>query len=77
MNGSTAAHFAVVQIAAIQLACDHAAFETGVRDNVKHVVRARHVQRAFHDHDVFECGVHGPAGDDAAAEVRPNIGILD
>ena len=77
MDGATAAHLAVVQVTTIQLTCDHATFEAGVRNDVEHVVRARHVQRAFHDHDVFECGVHGPAGDDAAAEVRPDIGILD
>ena len=77
MDGSTAAYLAVVQITTIQLTCNHAAFKASVRDDVEHVVRARNVQRAFHDHDVFERGVHGLAGDDAATEVSPNIGILD
>ena len=61
MDGSTTAHLAVVQVTTIQLTCNHAAFEAGVRNDVEHVVRARHVQRAFHDWgDVFwKSSVHG------------------
>ncbi|PWM80778.1 MAG: hypothetical protein DBY41_05215, partial [Clostridium sp.] len=35
------------------------------------------MQGALHDHDVFEVGVDGPAHDNAAAEVSPDVGILD
>lgn len=35
------------------------------------------MQRALHDHNVFEARVDGPAHDNAAAEVSPNVGILD
>ena len=35
------------------------------------------MQGALHDHDVFEAGVDGLAHDDAAAEVRPDVGVLD
>ena len=35
------------------------------------------MQGALHDHDVFEVGVDRPAHDNAAAEVSPNVGILD
>lgn len=35
------------------------------------------MQGALHDHNVFEVGVDRPAHDNAAAEVSPNVGILD
>ena len=35
------------------------------------------MQGALHDHNVFEVGVDRPARDNAAAEVRPDVGVLD
>ena len=35
------------------------------------------MQRALHDHNVFETRIDGLAHDNATAEVRPHVGVLD
>ena len=35
------------------------------------------MQRALHDHNVFEARIDGLAHDNATAEVRPHVGVLD
>ena len=77
VNGAATTDLAVVEGATVELAGNQASLKARISNHIEHVVGARNVQGALHDHNVFEVGVDGLAHDNAAAEVSPNVGILD
>ena len=77
VDGTAATDLAVVEGAAVELAGDETALKACVGNEVESIVGAGHVQRALHDHNVFEARFDGLAHDNATAEVRPHVGVLD